>query len=259
MGVINVTPDSFYDGGRFFESSRAIERGLELASQGADILDIGGESTRPGAAAVSIDTELERVIPVIEVLARQLNALISIDTAKAEVAGQALAAGADIINDISGLRFDPKLAKLAAELSTPLILGHIQGRPENMQHNPRYGSLMDEICNDLSYSINLALAAGVNRRQLVIDPGIGFGKTVQHNLLILKNLSDLRVLELPIMVGPSRKSFIGKILGLDPEERREGTLAAAALAIMNGAQLIRTHDVEPLRRVAAILDAAKAA
>jgi dihydropteroate synthase len=175
------------------------------------------------------------------------------------VARQALAAGADIINDISGLRFDPKLAQVAAESSAPLILGHIQGSPENMQADPQYASLMDEICNDLSYSINLALAAGVNRQRLVIDPGIGFGKTVQHNLLILKNLSDLSVLELPIMVGPSRKSFIGKILGLDPEERLEGTLAATALAIINGAQLIRTHDVEPVRRVAAMLDAAKAA
>lgn len=259
MGVINVTPDSFYDGGRFFEPSRAVLRGVELDRQGADIIDIGGESTRPGAAAVSVASELNRVIPVIEKLTRQVNALISIDTSKAEVARKALVAGANIINDISGLRFDPQLAQLAAESRVPLILGHIQGRPGDMQNAPQYASLMHDICSDLGYSVKLALEAGLSREQLIIDPGIGFGKTVQHNLLILKNLSSLRRLNLPIMVGPSRKSFLGKISGLDAEERLEGTLAAAAVAIMNGAHLIRTHDVEQTKRLATILDAIKAA
>lgn len=257
MGVLNVTPDSFSDGGKFYSFEAALEQGLKMASEGADIIDIGGESTRPGSESVSLEEELSRVIPVIKELSQRTNLAISIDTYKAEVARQALDAGAHLINDISGLRFDPEMQKIASAYQVPLILMHIQGVPRNMQENPVYKDVIKEICEYLQENINLALKAGVKEENIIIDPGIGFGKTFEHNLTILKNLTKFKVLNKPILIGVSRKSFIGKILDLPVEERLEGSLAALAYAILQGANIVRVHDVKESMRVAGVIEALK--
>ena len=255
MGVLNVTPDSFSDGGRFFKLEEAIKQGLKLAEEGADMIDIGGESTRPGSEPVTIEEELRRVIPVIEELTKMIQAPISIDTYKSRVAKEALDSGASMVNDISGLRFDPEMKKVIAEYDVPVVLMHIQGTPKNMQESPKYENLLEDIKSYLNQSISIAEEAGIGEDKIIIDPGIGFGKTLDDSLKILKNLREFKSLGRPVMVGVSRKSFIGKILDLPTDERLEGSLASMAVAIMNGANILRVHDVKESKRVAKLVDA----
>jgi dihydropteroate synthase len=255
MGILNVTPDSFSDGGKFFNFEQATDQGMKMADEGADIIDVGGESTRPGSDPVSLEEELSRVIPVIESLAKKIDIPISIDTYKSEVAQRALDAGAEMINDISALRFDPKMKEVASESKVPLVLMHILGTPKEMQKDPSYREVIAEITEYLNESIQIAEKAGIEKNKLIIDPGIGFGKRPQDNLNILKNLKRFSILGCPILVGSSRKSFIGKILNLPVEERLEGSLAALAVAVVNGANLVRVHDVKESRRVAEVVDA----
>jgi len=255
MGVLNVTPDSFSDGGKFFKLEEAIKQGLKLTEEGVDMIDIGGESTRPGSEPVTIEEELRRVIPVIEELTKRIKIPISIDTYKSKVAKEALDSGASMVNDISGLRYDPEMKKVVAKYDVPVVLMHIQGTPKNMQENPRYDNLLEEIKNYLSESISIAEEAEIDENKIIIDPGIGFGKTLEDNLKILKNLVEFKSLGRPIMIGVSRKSFIGKILDLPTDERLEGSLASMAVAIMNGANILRVHDVKESKRVAKLVDA----
>jgi dihydropteroate synthase len=255
MGILNVTPDSFSDGEMFFAPDRAISHGIELASQGADIIDIGGESTRPGAKPLPRDEELRRVIPVIEGLSAKVDVPISIDTYKSFIAEKAIEAGAQMINDISGLHFDPKMADVAARYEVPIVLMHTKGTPEVMQLDVHYDCLLTEIMEYLEESIEVAEGAGVDAKQIIIDPGIGFGKSAEDNLRIIYHLAELKSLGKPIMLGTSRKSFIGKILNAEIDQRVEGTLASISAAIMNGANILRVHDVGPARKAAQIVDA----
>jgi len=255
MGALNVTPDSFSDGGKFFKLEDAVRQGMKMIEEGADIIDVGGESTRPGSDPVPTEEELSRVIPVIGSLSKKIDVLISIDTYKAEVAKQALDAGAQMINEISALRFDPEMKKIASEYKVPINLMHIKGTPKNMQKDPSYEDVMGEITEYLKQSIEIAQDAGIDPKKIIIDPGIGFGKRLEDNLNILKNLKKFCILNCPILIGCSRKSFIGKILDLPVEERLEGSLAALAVAVMNGANIIRVHDVKESRRVAKLVDA----
>lgn len=255
MGVLNITPDSFSDGGEFFDHYSAVHRGMEMAQQGADIIDVGGESTRPGAKAISLEEELKRAIPVIKALAEETDALVSIDTRKARVAEEAVRAGAAIINDVSGLCHDPDMGRVAAKYKTGLIVMHMKGAPENMQVNPVYMDLMKELIGGLGASIKAANKAGVAKENIIIDPGIGFGKTVEHNLEILNRLEELKILKFPICVGTSRKSFIGKALNIpDAGKRLAGTIATCVLAIMKGAAILRVHDVKEVFDAARITD-----
>jgi dihydropteroate synthase len=255
MGILNVTPDSFSDGGMFLDQGNAISHGIELASQGADIIDIGGESTRPGAKPLLPDEELRRVIPVIEGLSGKIDIPISIDTYKSLIAEKAIEAGAEMINDISGLHFDPKMADVAAKYDVPVAVMHIKGTPEIMQLDVHYDCLLTEIMEYLEESTEIAERAGVDERQIIIDPGIGFGKSVEDNLRIISRLTEFKSLGKPIMLGLSRKSFIGKILNAEVDQRVEGTLASISAAIMNGANILRVHDVAPARKAAQMADA----
>jgi dihydropteroate synthase len=255
MGVLNITPDSFSDGGLFLEPAKAIEHGLLMAEQGADIIDVGGESSRPGADAVPLDEELRRVIPVIAGLASRLEIPISVDTSKAQVAEQAIEAGAQMINDISGLRFDPQMPAVAARFDTPLILMHIKGNPKTMQQAPHYDNVMGEIIASLREEIERAEQHGVDPHQVIVDPGIGFGKRVQDNLSILNHLDELAVLERPILIGTSRKAFIGAVLKQEVDQRAIGTLATVAVSVLKGAHIVRVHDVPAIRQTAAMVDA----
>ena len=259
MGVLNVTPDSFSDGGLFFDKEKAIAHGIRMVEEGADIIDIGGESTRPGSKPLELDEELRRVIPVIESLSKKVGVPISIDTYKSAVAQRAIEAGAEIINDISALNFDQSLAQVAAKENTPLVLMHIRGTPETMQKNVYYESLLSEILHSLKDSIRMAESAGVDPRQIIVDPGIGFGKTVEDNLFIIKNLYEFRILGKPILLGTSRKSFIGKILNAEAGDRLEGTLSSIAIGVLNGAHVIRSHDVLQTRKAIAVADAIRLA
>jgi dihydropteroate synthase len=259
MGVLNVTPDSFSDGGIFFDKEKAIARGLKMVEEGANFIDIGGESTRPGSKPLGLDEELRRVIPVIEFLAKEVDVPISIDTYKSAVAKKAIEAGAQIINDISGLHLDPSLSQVAAKEDVPLVLMHIRGNPQTMQKNIHYESLFSEIIQYLKDSIQRAESAGVDPEQIIIDPGIGFGKTVEDNLLILKNLQEFKILGKPLLLGTSRKSFIGKILNADVTERLEGTLSTIVAGVLNGAHIIRCHDVIQAKRAITIADAVRQA
>ncbi len=259
MGILNITPDSFSDGGLFLDKEKAISRGLGMVAEGVDIIDIGGESTRPGSKPLDPEEELRRVIPVIESLSKEVDVPISIDTYKAVVAQRAIEAGAQIINDISGLHFEPSLAKIAAREDTPLVLMHIRGTPETMQKDVHYSSLFPEIIRYLKDSIRTAESAGLDPGQIIIDPGIGFGKTVKDNLLVLKHLSEFRILGKPILLGTSRKSFIGKILNTGIENRLEGTLATIAIGVLNGAHIIRCHDVPQAKKAIAVADAVRLA
>ncbi len=253
VGVLNVTPDSFSDGGHFTAPQAALKQGLAMVQEGAGLLDVGGESTRPGALAVSADEELARVLPVIEALRRATDLPISIDTSKALVAREAIAAGANFINDISGLSFDSEMATVAAETSAGLFLMHTRGRPEVMQRNTEYASLRDEVSISLQRSINDALAAGVEKKRLAVDPGIGFGKSALGNLELLHHLDELHCFGCPVLLGTSRKSFIGQLLLQDdPLERLSGTLATVALGVQQGVQLFRVHDVRPARDAAMV-------
>lgn len=255
MGIINVTPDSFSGDGLAGDAGAAVAQGVEMVQEGADLLDVGGESTRPGAEPVSEEAECERVVPVIEGLAGQVSVPISVDTTKAEVARRALEAGAGMVNDVSGLRGDPGLAAVAAELGAPVVVMHMKGTPRDMQQDPRYENLMDEIAEHLEAGVAKAVEAGVPRDQVVVDPGIGFGKTLEHNFEILRRLRELRSLGQPVLIGTSRKSLIGRVLDLPPEQRLEGTAATVALAIANGADMIRVHEVREMSRVARMCDA----
>lgn len=263
MGILNRTPDSFGDGGRFMKEEDAIKRIFEMASEGADIIDIGGESTRPGAEPVTLDVELERTIPIIRKVADEIDIPISIDTSKSEVAKEALKNGAAIINDITGLRGDPRMAKVAADFDVPLVIMHIKGTPRTMQVNPHYDSLIDEISDSLKRSIELAKDVGVDENKIIIDPGIGFGKTVQHNLTILNNLESFRVLNRPILIGVSRKSYIVNTLkennikysDIEASGRLMGTASSCAIGISKGANILRVHDVKEIAHVAKIADA----
>jgi dihydropteroate synthase len=267
MGVINVTPDSFSDGGKFLTIESAVAHGRKLAADGADILDIGGESTRPFAEPVPVDVEIERVIPVIEQLAAEISIPISIDTMKAEVARRAIEAGASIINDISALRFDSDLGAVAAASRAPVVLMHMLGNPENMQLSPSYTDLIGEVSDFLSAAIVRAQKQGISKSNIVIDPGIGFGKTVSHNLLLIRQLQAFAALNVPILVGPSRKTFIRKLLkdelsdDIPPELPivETGTQAAVAAAVLCGAHIVRVHDVANTRATIRILDAMKVA
>jgi dihydropteroate synthase len=255
MGAINITPDSFSDGGRFFQTDQAIKQGELLASEGADLLDIGGESTRPFSDPVPVEEELRRVIPVIEELAKRTSIPISIDTCKAQVAQAALDVGATIINDISGLRFDPLMVELAAAVEVPLILMHMQGSPRTMQVEPHYDSLLPEIIGFLEERIRVASAAGVARERIIVDPGIGFGKTADHNLQIIKHLDALTALGQPILLGTSRKSFIGAVLDKEVTEREPGTWATVCAGIIKGAHIVRVHEIATCRQLTDMIDA----
>lgn len=255
MGIINVTPDSFSDGGLFYSAEAAISRGIDMAKAGADIIDVGGESTRPGAASVAPKEQIARVVPVIRGLIKKIRVPISIDTSNAEVAEAAIDAGAVIVNDITGLRADKDLAGVVARHKTGCVIMHIKGTPRTMQKAPKYRDLMKEICAWLKEGIGIAKAAGVSINRIIIDPGIGFGKTVRHNLQIFKNLSALNKLDRPILIGPSRKSFIGRILNEPTDQRLFGTAASVAVAIANGAHIVRVHDVKEMSEVARLTDA----
>lgn len=256
MGILNVTPDSFSDGGKFLKPEEAVARGVRLAEEGADVIDIGGESTRPGARPVSVAEESGRVLPVIRGLRRTLSVPLSIDTCKAEVAKRALDEGADIINDVSALRFDPGMALLAAAERVPVVLMHMQGTPEIMQVGPRYQNVVEEVKEFLRGRVRFALERGIEASRIIVDPGIGFGKELHHNVALLRALPALASLGRPLLVGVSRKAFLGKLLGgAGPGERLEGGLAAAVMAVAGGAHMIRAHDVRESARALRIADA----
>ncbi len=244
MGILNVTPDSFSDGGIFLARTNAIAHALRMVEEGADIIDIGGESTRPGAQSVSAQQEMDRVLPVIEALHRQVSVPISIDTSKPEVMRAAVAAGAGLINDVRALREDGAL-QTAAALKVPVCLMHMQGQPGTMQENPHYQSVVNEVAEYLQARLQAAQSAGIQVSNLVIDPGFGFGKTLEHNLELLRGLKELRRLGAPILVGLSRKSMIGKMLNLPVERRLHASVALALMALHNGADIVRVHDVAP--------------
>ena len=259
MGIVNVTPDSFSDGGLYADTEAAVAHGLRLADEGAAIIDVGGESTRPGSEPVPAEVELARVVPVVERLAAETGALLSIDTTKAVVAAAALDAGASLVNDVTALRGDPGMAALVAERGCPVCLMHLLGEPRTMQVEPVYGDVVAEVCDFLERRIAAALAAGVREEQLLVDPGIGFGKTLRHNLLLLRDLHRVVALGRPVVLGTSRKRFIGALLDAGPDGRAVGTAATTALGLAKGAAIVRVHDVRPnieaLRVTVAVLDA----
>lgn len=256
MGILNVTPDSFSDGNLYFDQQKAIDRCLQMADEGADIIDIGGESTRPGAKSVTTRQEISRVIPIVESLSKKISIPLSVDTTKSAVAQAALCAGAEIINDISALGGDKKMASVVKKTNAALILMHMRGKPENMQTgNLAYDDLMDEIIAYLQKACRKAFAAGIEKDRLVLDPGIGFGKTLEDNCKIIKNYGVLKSLGLPLMIGTSRKSFIGHVAGTTPDQRLEGTAATVTATIMNGSHIVRVHDVAFMKKIAAMTDA----
>jgi dihydropteroate synthase len=262
MGVVNTTPDSFSDGGRFADPAAAVEHGLALQAQGADLVDVGGESTRPGAPPVPADEEIRRVVPVVEGLrARAASLPISVDTSKPEVARAALDAGADLVNDVQGLAA-PGMAELVAARGVPAVIMHMRGSPADMASRAVYGDVVAEVAADLAAAVARAERAGVPRERIVLDPGIGFAKTAEHSIALLAGLGRLRELGCPLLVGPSRKSFIGKLTGAAVQDRLPGTLAAVTVCVLGGAEFVRVHDVAPARQAAriaaAIRDAAAA-
>lgn len=256
MGILNITPDSFSDGDKFFSFDNSLKQAEKLINEGADIIDIGGESTRPGAAKVSGKEELARVLPVIKALREKYPDLpLSIDTYKSQVAAAAMASGADLINDISGFNFDPEMARVAAETDAYCALMHIQGTPEAMQKEPRYDDLFAEISSYFEKSIALAEDAGIKREKIILDPGIGFGKTLEHNLLLLKHLAEFTGFGLPLLLGTSRKSFISKLTGAKVDNRLPASLATIAQGLTNGVNIVRVHDVAATRQVVTVIDA----
>ncbi len=252
MGILNTTPDSFYDGGKYTSVDAAVARARKLIAEGADIIDVGGESSRPGAAPVPAEVELSRVVPVIEQIRGESDVAISVDTTKSVVARAALAAGADIVNDISALRFDPEMASVIADTGAYVVLMHMQGTPRTMQENPTYTDPVAEIKTFLANRIAAAIHAGIDEARIILDPGIGFGKRLKHNLAILRRISEFKELGVPILIGLSRKSFLGEILGVPTEDRLIGTVAANAVAIRNGADIIRVHDVKEGKQTAQV-------
>jgi dihydropteroate synthase len=255
MGILNVTPDSFSNDGIYNDVDKAVRHAEMIAEQGADIIDIGGESTRPGAAPITAEEEIKRTIPVIKRIAKSIDLPISIDTKKSEVARLALDNGASLVNDITGLESDEKIGSLVARSKAKVVLMHIKGTSLTMQNNPIYENLIQEIKEKLKRLIEKAEEAGIKKENIIIDPGLGFGKTAEHNLEILNQLYEFKELGQPILVGPSRKSFIGKLLGTEPDKRIFGTAASVAIAIKNGADIIRVHDVKEIKQVAILADA----
>ncbi|MBU4314415.1 MAG: dihydropteroate synthase [Actinobacteria bacterium] len=250
MGILNVTPDSFYDGGYYFEKDKACRRAETIVKEGAHIIDVGGMSTRPGSLPVSLEEEVKRIIPVIEYISKNYDILVSADTYRSEAARRAIDAGAHIINDISGFSMDSNMVKVIAEGDVSVVVMHIKGTPENMQKNPEYEDVVDEIYDYLEDRTNMAINSGIKPEKIIIDPGIGFGKTLEHNLEILNKINEFKMLGYPVMVGASRKSFIGNILDLPAGERLEGSLAAAVCSVINGINILRVHDVaETIRTV----------
>jgi dihydropteroate synthase len=257
MGVLNVTPDSFSDGGLHFERDKAVAQGLRMAQAGADIIDVGGESTRPYAGRVSSREEMDRVLPVIEALHKAVSIPISIDTTKSDVARAALAAGASMINDISAFRSDPGLVRVAAEAEVPVVLMHMKGTPETMQDSPTYADVVSEICAFLEEAVTRAVRGGVREDRIIIDPGIGFGKTFDHNLVLIRDLSRFGSLGRPILLGSSNKGFIGRVLGKEVQDRAVGTMATVAVGVMNGAHIVRVHNVPMAVDTVRMVDAIK--
>jgi len=255
MGVLNVTPDSFSDGGRFLGVDAAVTHAAELVDAGADVLDIGGESTRPGAAPTPLREELDRVLPVVEAVAGRLDVLISVDTCKAPVAQAALDAGAEMINDVSALRADDGMVDVAARAGCPLVLMHALWPPATMQEDPEYVDVVDDVVDFLQHRAAWAQARGVKRESILLDPGIGFGKTLEHNLQLLRSATRLLVGGYPVLAGPSRKRFIGELTGREAEDRVMGTAAAVALLAAQGVHMVRVHDVAQMRDVARVADA----
>ena len=256
MGILNLTPDSFYDGGRYVGLDSVLRHVSQMVDEGADMVDVGGESTRPGATSVSEDAECDRVVPVIEAMAQRFSLPISIDTSKSLVAREAVKVGAGFVNDISGLTFDPAMAKIVADCGAGLFLMHTRGRPDRMQNDTTYDDIMSEVIVSLRSSIETAISAGIELSKIAVDPGIGFGKSVDGNLEILQRLAELKTLGRPILLGTSRKSFIGKVLGsVSPDDRLNGSLATVALGVAAGAQILRVHDVAASREVAMMASA----
>lgn len=255
MGVLNVTPDSFSDGGRFFAPEEALRHGIQMVREGAELIDVGGESTRPGAVPVPLEEELRRTIPVIQQLAKVVEVPISIDTSKAEVARQALDAGASMVNDVTALRGDGQMARVVAASRAGLILMHMRGTPQTMQRSPRYHDVVEEVASFLTEAAARAEDAGVARSCILVDPGFGFGKTVSHNLRLMRALPRLVALGYPVVVGPSRKSFIGNTLDAQPDDRLAGTMACVAWAQASGVHVVRVHDVKPTAQLVRMLEA----
>ncbi len=255
MGILNVTPDSFSDGGMYYDVTQAIEFALQMAEEGADIIDVGGESTRPGAKTVELQKECDRILPVIEGIRTKSDILISIDTYKSEVARQSIATGAGMVNDISGMTFDPNMVDIIKESGLPVVIMHIKGTPKNMQKNPYYEDLMQELTEYFEERKKFARAKGILDQQIIFDPGIGFGKRLQDNFQLLRELKKIVDIGFPVLIGPSRKSFIGLTLDLPVDQRLEGTAAAVTTGILKGARIVRVHDVKEMKRVALITDA----
>jgi dihydropteroate synthase len=258
MGVLNITPDSFYDGGRYHKFNDAVAQALRMTEEGADIIDVGGESTRPFSKPLPVDEELKRVIPVIKTLSGQIDLPISIDTYKSEVAIRALEAGAAMVNDISAMRFDPAIGSIVAAAGVPIVLMHMKGTPRDMQSNPTYEDLLGEIMEFLRGATDKAISMGIQRERIIIDPGIGFGKSFDDNLVILRDLERFSSLGYPILVGTSNKAFIGHVLDSPVESRETGTIATISAAVMNGAHIIRAHNVRAAKETVTIIDAIKA-
>jgi dihydropteroate synthase len=254
MGILNVTPDSFSDGGMYYDATQAIEFALQMAEEGADIIDVGGESTRPGAKTVELQKECDRILPVIEGIRTKSDILISIDTYKSEVARQSIATGSGMVNDISGMTFDPNMVDVIKDSGLPVVIMHIKGTPKNMQKNPYYEDLMRELTEYFEERKKFARAKGILDQQIILDPGIGFGKRPQDNFQLLRELKKIVDMGFPVLIGPSKKSFIGLTLDLPVDQRLEGTAAAVTTGILKGARIVRVHDVKEMKRVALITD-----
>jgi len=257
MGILNITPDSFSDGNLYLDPEMATNKALLMVSQGAHIIDLGGESTRPGAQPVSLDEELSRIMPVIKGIRAKSNVMISIDTTKSVVAQNALEAGADIVNDISGLTFDESMVKIVEKFKAPVVIMHIKGTPKNMQNDIKYNDLLTDLFDYFQERIEFATSNGISDEQIIIDPGIGFGKNVNDNYTIINNLSEFKKFGYPILIGPSRKSFIGSVLNKPADQRLYGTAAAVTASILNGANIIRVHDIDEMSQIALISDKIK--
>jgi dihydropteroate synthase len=254
MGILNVTPDSFSDGGKFLDPGAAIDHAKLMVEQGADIIDVGGESSRPGSEPVSVEDEKRRVIPVIRKLVKELDVPLSIDTYKSGVAKDALDAGACLVNDISGLRFSPDMASVVADAKASVVVMHIKGTPKTMQKDPKYKNVVKEVMDQLKAQTDLARKAGVPKDKILVDPGIGFGKTVEHNCRLIAEVGQLKKLGYPILIGTSRKTFIGKVLGTEVDDRLEGTIATNVVAVLGGVDFVRVHDVKEIKRALTMTD-----
>ena len=254
MGVLNLTPDSFSDGGLFTTKEKALDHCLKMINEGADLIDVGGESTRPGSDPLSINEELDRTIPIIEKIRSITDCTISIDSYKSEVVEAALNVGANIVNDISGLTFDHNMAELISQKNAPIIMMHINGKPKIMQNNPQYDNLLKDILHYFSRQLKLAHSAGIDSSKIILDPGLGFGKKVEHNFELIRKLPQICAMGFPVLVGPSRKSFIGEALNLPINDRIEGTMASITASVINGARIVRVHDIQKTRRTVTITE-----